>query len=204
MEPKFEDKKLIASHNIDVPSGSFALESPFRFETCRERFAKSWDENTRGWYFKHEENKGLNVASFLNKTEKILDLKEFSVFAKTNRKTILWIEPSDFWKECRMKRSLLTILVRAGILYEINTDNYEEALFQQTYLAHTKNAVLRFLFGFTKYIGPDIDSGTTLESKGWKTIFDGKDCEYVKRNLIFPESNCYIPVYKKEDALWIQ
>lgn len=119
---EFLNKKFIYSQNTDVKIGSFALDvSPLKFETCRERFAKHWDESTIGWFLKHPENKGKDVASFLVKTEEILKQKEFSKFSNTNRDSILWIEPSDFWKVCRLRRSLLTIIVRAGMFYANKT-----------------------------------------------------------------------------------
>lgn len=48
---EFLEKKIIHSNNTDVKFGSFALDvSPLKFETCRERFAKNWDESTIGWF----------------------------------------------------------------------------------------------------------------------------------------------------------
>jgi hypothetical protein len=204
MRVEFLDKKIIHSHNTDAKIGSFALDvSPLKFENCRERFAKYWDESTTGWFLKHPENKGKDIASFLVKTEYILKQKEFSKFSDTNRDSILWIEPSEFWKSCRLRRSLLTIIVRAGMFYDLKNDNYEDALFSQEYVTPTKRAVQRFLFGFTKYVGTDMDNNSSLEKKGWKTIFEGKDTEAIKSILVWPEDeDLYSPVFQEKGAIW--
>jgi len=199
---EFKDKKIIYAQNVDAENGSFALDkSPLKFETCRERFGRAWDETTDGWFFKHPPRKSVDVASFVLKTEAILKQSQFSKFSETNRDTVLWVEPSPFWKACRMRRSLLTILIRAGMVYDLKNDNYEHALFNQQYVTPTKRAVKRFLHGFTKYTGPSIAEGT-LETTGWVRIFEGKDIEYIKTILVWPEETLYKPTYQREDVLW--
>lgn len=201
MDVNFESKKTVLSNNIDVKYGSFALDSAsLKFETCRERFAVQWT-NEVGWFLKHPPNKGKDVASFLLKTEAVLKQVENSKFSDTNRDTILWIEPSIFWKKCRIRRSLLTILVRAGMVYDLNKDNYEEALFNQEYVFSTKRAVQRFLYGFTNYVGPLEDISGTLDRRGWKTVFEGKSSDDIKTMLVSSEGS-YSPVFQGKDALW--
>jgi hypothetical protein len=98
-----------------------------------------------------------------------------------------------------MKRSLLTMFVRAGMVYDPIADNYEEALFSEKWSQHanlakaTKIAVMRFLFGFTKYVGPTIEDQPTIESHGWHRIFEGLSEQSVKQYLIWPNKNAYIP-----------
>ena len=199
----FKETKVTTSQYIQTLDGSFGLDvEPYRFETCRERFGRQWDKNTKGFYLKHPVNKGFAVATFLKKTELILKQETFSEFALTNRDTILWIEPSMFWMECRMKRSLLTILVRAGMLYDPIADNYEEALYQEKWANPTKMAIMRFLFGFTKYVGPAIDDQPSIESRGWKFVFEGRNEESTKQYLIWPNKNAYVPK-SSLSAIWI-
>lgn len=202
MDVEFGPKKAVMSNNIDVKVGSFALDvSPLKFETCRERFARNFDENTIGFFLKHPSDKGYNVACFLRKTECVLQQTEFSSFSETNRDTILWIEPCAFWKECQMRRSLLTILVRAGMVYDFKNDNYEEALFKQEYASPTRLAIQRFLFGFTKYNGPLDNNTSTLERRGWKTVFQGKSISDIKTMLVCPDRS-YKPVFQGKESLW--
>ena len=190
----FKEQKNTPSMYFEVSAGSFGLDvEPYKFETCRERFGRQWDEHTKGFYLTHPANKGYSIATFLKKTEIILNQKEFSEYARTNRDTILWIEPSKFWMSCRMRRSLLTILVRAGIMYDPKRDNYEEALFTEKWAKPTKMAVMRFLYGFTKYIGPTIEDQPNIESRGWKYVFENHDEQYTKNCLVWPEDDAYKP-----------
>lgn len=188
MDISFDEKRVITSLNIDVKPGQFALDQvPFQFENCRERFAKMFVEDTIGFYFKHKSGQSRNVAHFILKTESILQEIIFSKFAETNRDSILWFEPSRFWKMCPMRRSLLTILVRCGMLYDSEKDNYEEALFAQEYVVPTKKAVMRFLFGFTDYAGPSLWTDASIQVRGWKTIFDSRSNESVRESLLWPK-----------------
>jgi hypothetical protein len=150
------------------PSGNYALESaPGRitlWDNCREQFAVKFDEKVQGFYFSHPENREKNIAAFIRKFEKVIKASyaghnfRYTQFACTSSKTILYIQPSAFWKDCYFKRSLFTILVRCGFNYEPVADNFDDALFstcfkESAYLIETKPAVLRFLFGFTHYTG---------------------------------------------------
>jgi hypothetical protein len=216
----FGKKKIILSANTDVEKGSFALDvSPLKFETCRERFARNFFLSNKGFYFSlprnsvksisvggpikiDEKDHCTNVAAFMLKTEKILKISRHSKFAETNRSTILWFEPCYFWRSCRMRRSLLTILLRAGMLYDLKKDNYEEALFKEPYVVPTKNAVMRFMYGFTKYVGPSMDPSSSLETKGWRTIFSKTSNEEVKRYLVSSRKP-YQPKSDLKDQLWV-
>ena len=189
---RFKEKKINPSMHFVVGEGCYGMDSPpHKFETCRERFGRIWNENTIGFFFTHPSSKGYSVAAFLNKTEIVLKQSKFSQYSMTNRDTILWIEPSVFWKECRMKRSLLTILIRAGMMYDPRRDNYEEALFTENLIKPTRLAVMRFLYGFTKYIGPTIEN-QNVETYGWKHIFENHGEQYVKNCLVSPDEK-YIP-----------
>lgn len=203
MEVKFKEKRTITSPNVDALPGSFALESvPFRFELCRERFGRMWDRTTKGFYLRHHSGQGPGIAAFVLKTEEVLGKKRFSKFSETNWDTILWIEPCPFWRCCRMRRSLFTILVRCGMYYDPQADNYENALYHDPYAMHTRKAVMRFLFGYTKYIGPSLEGGT-IETTGWKAIFHGKDENYIRSVLVWPGGrNPYKLAAPIPESLW--
>ena len=207
-----EKKKAVgASPSINVRLGSFALDNtPLRFETCRERFAKHFNEKHNKFFFKHGRDKGVEVATFVRKIEDILglNLNQRSKFSKTNRDTILWVESSVFWSKCPMKRSLYTILLRAGLLYESEKDNLEEALFSEKYVKRTKRAVMRFLFGFTEYNDEiiSIDGAGVPFNTGWVKIFEKKNDDFLISNLNFSARK-----YKKKSlthklskCLWVK
>lgn len=203
MDIEFQDKRLLTSLNLDVQDGSFAMDcTPLAFETCRERFAATFKEDTPGFYFKHRPGQSVQVATFIRKTEAILKESTPSRFSQTNRDTILWVEPSNFWKSCPVRRSLLTILLRAGILYDLNADNFEDALFRQEYVIPTKKAVMRFLYGFTKYVGPEIVPSGTIIVRGWKTIFEGKSEAEIRSWLVAPMEKSYTLKTELTTALW--
>jgi hypothetical protein len=204
----FKKKKdVVASASINVKPGSFALEStPLRFETCRERFAKQFNENKKEFFFKHSPDKGIEVATFVNKIEDLLSLDEKSKFSETNRNTILWVECSTFWSQCPMRRSLFTILLRAGMLYETKKDNFEESLFSEKYVKRTKRAVMRFLFGFTEYSGTSIvsNSGVIPYNTGWVTVFEKKDDDFLISNLVTTDNFCKkLFVNQLSERLWM-
>jgi len=196
----FKEKKINPSMHFAVKEGCYGLDvCPHKFYACREEFAITWNENTTGFFFTHLADKGYSIATFLKKIEIVLKQSKFSQYAMTNRDTILWIEPSMFWKECRMKRSLLTILIRAGMIYDPMKDNFEEAIFSEKFIKSTRLAVMRFLYGFTKYIGPTIED-QAIEIYGWKYIFESHNEEYVKNCLVSSDEK-YVPSARIAD-IW--
>jgi hypothetical protein len=187
--PEFREKKQITSPTIDGEPGYFSLYCPVAFEKCRERFAAAFTESLTGFFFMTHEGRTADIAHFLEKVETVLELKEPSVYSLTNRPHIVWIEPSPFWKSCSMRRSLLTCLLRSGMVYESDKDNFQEALFSYEYLKRTRNALMRFMFGFTTYHGAVIEpnyEGANLVSKGWLSVFEFKDAATVRQLLTSP------------------
>lgn len=176
--------------------GYFAIPGAgcIKWENCRERFNNNiFTSDLLGFFFSHEIGECENIAAFIDKTEDILGVPKSS-FSKVNRPYALWVSPSDFWKKCEVKRSLFTILLRAGRKYSLSIDNYEDALFSHEYISLTKNATKRFLFGFTEYVP------ASYNPKGWVSIFSGKKVEEVKKRLVSPEGNNFFMV--DSAALW--
>ena len=161
--------------------GSFALDKPeLNWEVCRENFSKFFPN--KGFFFSHEPKQGECIVLFLEKIEKILSLRSKSKYAKTNLNFALWIEPAPFWLDCHMRKSLLTLFLRAGIKYHPQEDNFQEALLSQNFIASSKNAVYRFLFGFTEFQGyPKMAVGI---GKGWNSYFKNKPDAFVCSQLI--------------------
>ncbi len=184
-------------------TGEYAIDSDdIKWERCRERLAISFDQDTKGLYLCYPEGKFEDIATFVNKIENTLFLAEQSVFSKTTILNIMWIKIAPFWKDCYMKRSFFTMLPRAGFDYSTIENNYEQALFKYPFLRDTKRAVMRFLFGFTKYVGtiPNINPQTTLLREGWVHYFQNKDDAYIRSQLLFPNEKKASPV--AVNTLW--
>jgi hypothetical protein len=189
------------------PRGNYALEGvgsqPIFWYYCREKFLVKFDEKTQGFFFSHDVDKGKNIANFISKFESILKLTQLnkpyttSTFSLTDHENVLWINVSSFWSDCLFKRSLFTALLRSGSNYDLSTDNFDEALFSPTfkddekvnlYMRQTKNAVLRFMFGFTKYVGVyPSTTATEIIRHGWKDEFMNISVSKVRNKLILPE-----------------
>lgn len=179
------DFKKIKSLSIDADFGSYALDvSPLIFENCRERFMSKFSKDGPNFFFKHNSKRGDQIIEFVRKTEEVLEVTNSTVFLKTNYDSIIWVKPSQFWRNCPMRRSLFTILLRVGDSYNKEEDNYEEVLFNHQYLKNTKEALFRFFLGFNKYIGPSIESTSIVWVRGWKSIFENQDKEKVREMLV--------------------
>jgi hypothetical protein len=202
MKAIFGIEKDLKQYYGSPPIGNYALESPdpaknVHWDHCREQFAAKFSETIPGFFFSHADNKGEDVANFITKFEKIVglgtDAKPFSVFSKTNRDNILWIEVANFWRPCLMKRSLLSMLMRCGLNYISAEDNFDDALFgdfkESIYVRETKSAILRFMFGFTKFTGQrPVDAfQTSMIKHGWREEFLKIDDLTVRRRLVLPD-----------------
>lgn len=104
------------------------------------------------FFYSHKNGKSGSIMEFIKKIEDKLGVPK-SHIGPTQRKTICWIEPSQWWINRAMRRSFYTILLRVGQEYKPEKDNFEEALFSHIYTQSTRFAVERFLDGYTKYTG---------------------------------------------------
>lgn len=184
------DQKIITSPSVDGEVGSFSLESPFGLEKCRERFASLFTADVKGMYMLCGDIERIhNVMCFLTKCELVLETTP-STFAYANRSHILFIAPASFWMDCVLKRSLLTIILRCGIKYQREEDNFEEALFEHEHVKNTKNAVIRFMYGHTRYVGVPIKESvhSTIHSKGWVKNFRDSTVDFARENLVLPDN----------------
>ena len=133
-----------------------------------------------------------DIGEFLTKFEIIIGLKYNSVFSKTERNNVTWIEPSLFWRSCYLRRSLLTLVLRCAMNYRIKKDNFDDALFgdykECLYVKETKSAFLRFMFGFTQFTGKlNVNPNSTVIKHGWREEFLRLDDFAVRRRLVLPE-----------------
>jgi hypothetical protein len=219
MKSRFGDKKYFKSCYGAPPVGNYALEveppkSPHWYH-CREQFATKFGTDTVGFFFSHPSGKGEGVAEFVVKFETILGLDalskpfDYSSFALTTKDNILWTQPSDFWKDCYIKRSLLTMILRCGMNYDPAQDNFDDALFgeqykETLYVRETRPALLRFMFGFTKYTGqtPTAGSYTSVIKHGWREEFMKMDEATIRRRLVLPEGETREPSIIGLESLW--
>lgn len=176
--------KVVVSEKQNRPkAGSFSIKAnPLDWMYCRERFDTFFTCNTKQFFFSCDSKTNPKpIAQFIWKTEEILGQNKRTEFCKTNRNYCLAIHPSDFWRQCPMRRSLLTILLRCGIKYIPGENNYEDALFSQRYLKDTENAIRRFMFGFTKLWE------TNKVSYTWVASFKNVDIDVCRKRLLSPD-----------------
>ena len=216
MKAKFLDKKILYSCWANPPEGSLALhpvhDKGIHWHHCREQFAARFNESTPHFYLAHPLRKDKDIAQLLNSFESIVASNintpfEHTVFAQTNRKTILWIKPSRFWVDCQIKRSLLTLVLRCGKNYEIRKNNFDDALFgnykECQYLKETKPAVLRFMFGFTKYVGRiNVSAYETVQKHGWREEFYRLDSPSIRKKLTLPDGEKKLNNIIGLETLW--
>lgn len=186
--------------------GHFSLdEKELNWNHCRETFAKSFTEKEKGIYFSHNKDQENNVIAFIEKTEEILEKAACqniskSIFFKTNFNFATWTEPAEFWKECPVKRSLFTLLIRCGLSYDF--ENYEKALFENHYSTKvTRHALQRFFYGFTKF---NFEKNDCFEGigKGWVSYFANKNVELICEKLTLPENISNFKFLFGEKVLW--
>jgi hypothetical protein len=195
MKAKFNDVKKIKTHMLP-PIGNFAIEDPIkdvRWDHCREQFAAKFNEDTVGFYFSHPNGFSQDVGEFLTKFEIIVGVKNNSVFSKTERNDVTWIQPSLFWRSCYLRRSLLTLILRCSMNYRVEKDNFDDALFgdykECLYIKETKPALLRFMFGFTQFNGKlSTKPIANIVRHGWREEFLRLDEFAIRRRLISPEN----------------
>lgn len=195
MELIYDKQKYLKPPTNPPCLGHFAIDTgdSLLWDKCREEFLKRLPiHQVSDFYFCHSTYSADCVASFLIKTELILGLTSHSKFSKTDDSGIMWIEPDKFWMECQMKRQILTIFIRHGINYSTSLDNYEEALWipdamKKTYAFQTKDAIMRFLFGFTKYTASQ--DNFRHASGGWWSVFVKKDIQSIRELLVSPHKN---------------
>lgn len=144
---------------------------------CRELFHNHL-KDVDLFFFAHKVGCANNVIKFMQRIEDITGCPK-SNFGPTQRKNIIWIQPSIWWKKS-IKKSLFTILLRCGNNYSVNRDNFEDALFSYAYASDTKHAINRFLNGFTLCLS---------HKRGWHKQFKNKSSVFVNKLLVKEEFN---------------
>lgn len=203
MPARFVEARTVNLTYNCPPIGYFAVAQdgtrPVQWDHCREQFLGKMSAGMGGFFFCHHEGRGFDLASFVSKFEDVCGMnslqKPQSNFSKTDKPNIIWIEPSLFWMDCLLKKSLLTLVCRCALNYDSSKDNFDHCLFgelpESKYVRETKNAVLRFLFGYTRFRGElphgAMSSGSTLIRHGWHAEFAHADLRTVKSKLVMPD-----------------
>ena len=114
------------------------------------------------FFFSHKIGQSRGIIAFMLKAEEMLCVSPRSDYGLTQRKTVMWVRPSSWWIRHAMRRSLFTILLRAGLEYDAKIENFKETLLKDKYLCETIYAVERFFSGHTRYVG---------RKRGWHKQF---------------------------------
>ena len=138
---------------------------------CRELFQEDFTKRTETILFAHKSGHYQRIQSFISTAEELLDVASSEV-GPTQRKTISYIIPSDFWTQCPIRRSFFSILLRASVRF---TGDFDAALYKNMYVASTRLAVERFFGGHKTYNG---------RQTGWCDQFRGKSIKQVRRLLV--------------------
>ena len=199
-----EIKNLKQIYNIPG-NGYFAVDEQHPkaliWQNCREKFLANFFCESKGLFFTHYSNSNEDIASFIVKCEKILQDTtgqnniEHTSFKKTSNEKIIWVQPSNFWLGCLIKRSLLTLLLRCALNYKVIDDNFDACLFCNKYeenklARETKNAITRFFHGFTEYKGTHYLAekleNDSIITQGWHFEFKDRSLCYLKQVLQKP------------------
>ena len=178
--PKSAYKNVYGSFGIATWAGDKI--TSIQWEGCRDRFqGVSEPEAVMDFFFYHNDDTAHHVIDFMRTVEKIIELqKEDQLeFQFTNNSNILNVKMSKWWKY-KLRRSLLTALLRCGQSYvDRTTKGFEKALYSVYYTAQTRPAIEQFLKGRT---------GSKLKKQanfsGWYAQFVNKNELQVRETLV--------------------
>lgn len=173
------------------PAGQFALDVEYpktpHWYNCRENFASQFTDKVVGFFYSMPPYSLDIISKFIGKFEKIIEVPS-SLFVATNKVNVLWFEPTEFWRSCLIRRSLLTALLRCAVNYKEN--NFDEVLFSPAYnenrwIRETKEATLRFLYGYTHWTGSyKVNADHMHQKYGWHEEFRFLNQWEVRKRLI--------------------
>lgn len=179
--------KLFYKRNKKVKPPTYGSESSFCEENrdiwyiCREEFhwyVKKW----RPFYYKVSGYKQTPLKEIVNRLVRFVKTVESAIgipekdrchISKTNHEEIIHVSPGNFWRHSKIKRSLLTLLMRIGEFYKPG-DDWKEILHKKCpYLKRgtpAYKAILRLTNGYTKLkLPPAFDEE---EISGWVSCFN--------------------------------
>jgi len=142
-----------------------------QFYNCREIFHEDFPttKNLLICVPSYKKNRIIKLFEYLE--NKLNVLKKSKVFI-TQRKNIFFVKLSVFWQS-RMKFSLLTLLIRAGLRISDGL-SLDKIMNKSSYLKKTSNAFYVFFSGNTKYSG---------KKNSWFKEFRNKSMEECEKLL---------------------
>jgi hypothetical protein len=156
--------------------------SQIEWDTCRDRFQSKTDaKKVESFLFYHEAGRGDNVINFMRTFEAACGCPHDQGinFKKTSNKNVLWVGLSEWWNY-RVRRSLLTALLRCGQSFTEDTGKgFVKALNSQYYLSGTTTAVEAFLSGKTA-----CKMKKNYGFGGWHNFFNGKTKDQIDKCLV--------------------
>lgn len=196
-------KKTVLSVDVSDSEGAFAIcdAAPttdlINWQTCREIFAKSFNSCSDAFYFSCSPKNQQSIISFIKLCENILDIKEKTKVYQTTNEYVILFYPDNFWKDCYVKRSLYTLLLRMGF-YHQPSFSWEETMFgeykgdfntkisaNKADVQKTKTAIERFFLGFTYFVGTIRRQPEYGPWKyGWVEEFQNRNKFEIKKLLI--------------------
>lgn len=150
-----------------IEPGNLGIYNPGRrleWMSCRDTLYKphGWRLKYRGFFYCLTKAEVPQLQTFLDQIETHLKINGHSVVHPTNYPNIVWIMPAKFWAKQQMRAAMLTILLRAFLGYNPNSDWLDQVM-KFHYIKDTRNAALRFFDGYTWYTGKE---------RGWCVQFD--------------------------------
>ena len=120
------------------------------WEHCRDAVHHEYHHADFFYCAGNEEN-AANTIAFVRRIERKLKLKENrkAAFRSTDHPGIIHVSLSKWWST-DLRRSVFTALLRAGKNYNQNKDNWRATLMKSWYFSTTKDAINRFLEGYTR------------------------------------------------------
>lgn len=160
--------------------------------SCREQFLYEWERKA---VKNHVSSKILVISiSNVNRDEKLSKLKNFmkfiedklnlpedsrTRFVETDKKPNILVRIPKWWREEKIRISLYTIFLRAAISPENQgSEDLDDIVGYHPYLNQTKEAVKKFLNGYTK-----LQPGEHFNISQWRDKFNQQNLD----KLIKPE-----------------
>lgn len=159
--------------------GIQASKSQITWFTCRDSFQGA-SEHIDFLLFYHQKDGGDRVINFIKTFEAACACPpdQGITFKKTSNPNCLWVGLSEWWKY-RVRRSLLTALLRVGQSFAKDTgQDFVNTMNSMYYLDQTKTAVERFLSGHTAC------KMRRNEFSGWHAYFSTRTKEQIDKCLV--------------------
>jgi hypothetical protein len=195
------EKVKVAMGLYGPRSGSFGykyseLSPNITWESCRDRVQFLPQEIIAkiGLWMVHKKDIGNNIIQFIKKIETKLGIQKSKFGTTDNESYCFWIKPSLWWLKNLVRRSFLTMALRAGQRYKPSLDNFMECFEKSKYAKKTLPAVKLFLEGYTNYRGPNL-----YFSEGWQELFKNEDEKFVK-SIMLKKFSRLCPIQTR--AIW--